>query len=82
MIFLVMALLIAGIVQVYLQRVMGMDFLEAQNYLRIWFEVRLVTGCIFLVGTALVLWGLFRLARTLPVGECAPGLEPEPVPVA
>ena len=82
MIFLVMALLIAGIVQVYLQRVMGMDFLEVQNYLRIWFEVRLITGCIFLVGTVLVLWDLFRLARTLPAGECAPELEPEAVPVA
>ena len=82
MIFLVMALLIAGIVQVYLQRVMGMDFLEVQNYLRIWFEVRLITGCIFLVGTVLVLWDLFRLALTLPAGECAPELEPEAVPVA
>ena len=40
MIFLVMGFLIAGIVQVYFQRVMGMDFLEAQNYLRLWFEVR------------------------------------------
>jgi nitric oxide reductase subunit B len=76
MIFLVMALLVAGIVQVYLQRIMGMDFLEAQNYLRIWFEVRLVTGGTFLVGTVLVLWDLFRLARTLPTGERTP--QPQP----
>jgi nitric oxide reductase subunit B len=82
MIFLVMALLIAGIVQVYLQRIMGMDFLEVQNYLRLWFEVRLVTGCIFLVGTVLVLWDLFRLARTLPAGARAPEPEPEAIPVA
>src|SRR5207248_11612883 len=79
MIFMVMALLIAGIVQVYLQRVMGLDFLEVQNHLRVWFEVRLVSGCIFLVGTVLVLWDLFRLARTLPAGARAP--EPEAIPV-
>jgi nitric oxide reductase subunit B len=81
MIFLVMALLIAGIVQVYLQRIMGMDFLEVQNHLRLWFEVRLVTGGIFLVGTVLVLWDLFRLARTLPAGERRRGPEPQAVPV-
>jgi nitric oxide reductase subunit B len=82
MIFLVMALLVAGIVQVYLQRVMGMDFLEVQNQLRLWFEVRLVTGGIFLVGTVLVLWDLFRLARARPEGErsCEPG--PRAVPIA
>jgi len=61
---------------------MGMDFLEVQNYLRIWFEVRLVTGCIFFVGTVLVLWDLFRLARTLPAGAHAREPEPEAVPVA
>ena len=82
MIFLVMSLLIAGIVQVYLQRIMGMDFLEVQNQLRLWFEVRLVSGCIFLIGTVLLLWDLFRLARTLPAGERAPEPQPETVPAA
>jgi nitric oxide reductase subunit B len=82
MIFLVMALLIAGIVQVYLQRIMGMDFLEVQNQLRIWFEVRLVTGCIFFVGTLLVLWDLFRLARPLPAGERRPEPKPQAIPIA
>ena len=38
------ALLIAGIVQVYLQRVMGLDFLEVQNHMRLWYEVRLTAG--------------------------------------
>jgi nitric oxide reductase subunit B len=82
MIFLVMALLIAGIVQVYMQRVMGMDFLEVQNHLRLWFEVRLVTGCIFLVGTLLVLWDLLRLVRTRPAAERRPEPEPQAVPTA
>src|SRR5437762_6340594 len=71
MIFMVMALLIAGIVQVYLQRVMGMDFLEVQNHLRVWFEVRLVAGCLFTVGSVLLLWDLFRLAARQPAAEAA-----------
>ena len=78
MIFMVMALLIAGIVQVYLQRVMGMDFLEVQSHLRIWFEVRLVAGCLFTVGCGLLLWDLFRLAARQPAAAVAG--EPVPVP--
>jgi len=69
MIFLVMALLVAGIVQVYLQRVMGMDFLEVQNYLRLWFEVRLAAGTLFLVGSVLLMWDLLKLARPADAAE-------------
>jgi nitric oxide reductase subunit B len=71
MIFMVMALLIAGIVQVYLQRIMGLDFLEVQEHLRLWFEVRLVAGAVFTVGAVLLLGDLFRLARPLPTTESA-----------
>lgn len=71
MIFLVMALLIAGVVQVYLQRIMGMDFLEVQNHLRLWFEVRLVAGLLFLVGSVLLMWDLFELARPARPAETA-----------
>ena len=70
MIFMVMALLIAGIVQSYLQRVMGMDFLEVQNQMRLWFEVRLAAGGIFAIGTVLLLWDLSRLTTSrLPAAE-------------
>lgn len=79
MIFLVMALLIAGIVQVYLQRVMGMEYLEVQGRMRIWYEVVLASGCIFFAGTVLVLWDLFRMARGLPTAEPVPEPEPEVV---
>jgi len=80
MIFMVMALLIAGIVQVYLQRVMGLDFLEVQEKLRLWFEVRLAAGAIFTVGTGLLLWDLFRLARPLPAVTPVP--QPDLVPTS
>ena len=64
MIFMVVALLIAGIVQVYLQRIVGMDFLEAQEYMRLWFSVRLATGLIFAVGTLVFVWHFFALDRS------------------
>jgi nitric oxide reductase subunit B len=80
MIFMVMALLIAGIVQVYLQRVMGLDFLEVQEHLRLWFEVRLAAGAIFAVGTGVLLWDLFRLARPLPATASVP--QPDLVPTS
>lgn len=66
MIFMVMALLIAGIVQVYLQRIQGQDFLQVQQMMRLWFEVRLVAGVIFTVGTVVLLCDLFSLARVAP----------------
>ncbi len=80
MIFMVMALLIAGIVQVYFQRVLGMEYLQTQGHMRLWYEVVLVAGSVFFVGTLLVLWDLLRLARTLPVGEPIPETEPEAIP--
>ena len=80
MIFMVMALLIAGIVQVYFQRVLGMEYLETQGHMRLWYEVVLVAGCVFFVGTVLVLWDLLRMCRILPAGERTPEPEPEAVP--
>ena len=80
MIFMVMALFIAGIVQGYLQRVAGLDLLEVQEHMRLWFQVRLVAGAIFTVGTVALLWDLFRLARPVPVTE--PVTQPELAPVS
>jgi nitric oxide reductase subunit B len=72
MIFIVMALLIAGIVQVYLQRVLGMDFLEVQKQLLLWFEVRMAAGILFAFGSVLLVWDLFRLGRPSSPASGAP----------
>lgn len=80
MIFITMALLIAGIVQVYLQRVIGMEYLEVQSRMRLWYEVVLVSGSTFFVGTVLVLWDLLRLFHTLPTGERTGKPEPQAIP--
>lgn len=78
MILMVMALLIAGIVQAYLQRVLGMDFMVVQGYMRLWFAVRFVMGCIFLVGTLLFLMDMVRLTWA-PVRVSPPLPAPQPV---
>jgi nitric oxide reductase subunit B len=80
MIFIVMALLIAGVVQVYLQRILGLDFLEVQSQMRLWFEVRLVAGLIFLVGSFLLVADLLRLAR--PARQHVPQGVPVPAPAS
>jgi len=77
MIFIVMALLIAGIVQVYLQRVMGLDFLEVQNHMRLWYEVRLTAGGLFTVGTILLMWDLIRIALPRPAARLAAAPVPQ-----
>ncbi|MFB3923910.1 MAG: cbb3-type cytochrome c oxidase subunit I [Terriglobia bacterium] len=79
MIFIVMALLLAGVVQVYMQRIMGLDFLEVQQHLRFWFEVRLVAGSVFLVGTILLITDLVRLARPVAAQEAAAHYNSEPM---
>ena len=80
MIFMVMGLLVAGIVQVYFQRVLGMEYLETQGHMRLWYEVVLVAGCVFVIGTVLVLWDLLRMCRILPAGERTSEPVPETVP--
>lgn len=42
MIIMVLALAIAGIVQVYLQRVLGMDYLTTQGFMKLWYAF---SGC-------------------------------------
>lgn len=66
MIFMVMSLLIAGVVQVYLQRLMGVDFLAVQRQIRLWLEVRFAAGIIFTFGIFFLLADLFSLARRQP----------------
>jgi nitric oxide reductase subunit B len=80
MIFIVMALLIAGIVQVYLQRIVGMEFLEVQNFLRVWFEVRMVAGILFTFGSIFLVWDILRLAKPEKPGQALP--EPASSPAA
>ena len=53
----------AGIVQVYLQRVMGMPFMESQAHIAIFYWMRLFFGVTFAIGLVIYLYDFFTPAR-------------------
>jgi nitric oxide reductase subunit B len=59
MIFITLALTGAGIVQVYLQRVLGMSYMETQSYMSVFYYIRLFFGVTFAVGLAVYLYDFF-----------------------
>lgn len=54
-----MAFTIAGIVQTYFNRVMGLDFLATQEYMRLWFMVVMASGVIFAAGAITFIYDFF-----------------------
>ena len=63
MIMIALALAVAGIVQAYFQRVLGMDYLTTQGFMRLWYAVFWVSAWGFAAGVALFLADFFALAR-------------------
>ena len=58
-----LALAIAGIVQSYFQRVLGIDYLTTQNYMKLWYAVFWVAAWGFAAGVVMFLMDFFRLAK-------------------
>ncbi|MBC7907062.1 MAG: cbb3-type cytochrome c oxidase subunit I [Rhodospirillaceae bacterium] len=56
--FMTFALTFAGVVQTHLQRVMGMNFMEVQEQLGLFYWFRLGAGLVTLVGVILIVWSL------------------------
>ncbi|CUW41082.1 Nitric oxide reductase subunit B [Magnetospirillum sp. XM-1] len=56
--FMTFALTFAGVVQTHLQRVMGMNFMEVQDALGLFYWMRLGAGIATLVGVVLIVWSL------------------------
>jgi nitric oxide reductase subunit B len=63
MILIALALAIAGIVQVYFQRILGMDFLSAQEFMKLWYAVFWTSAWGFAAGVVMFLIDFFRLAK-------------------
>lgn len=63
MVLMALSLAIAGIVQTYFQRILGMDFLTTQGYMKLWYAVFWLSGWGFTVGVAMFLIDFFRLAK-------------------
>lgn len=57
----------AGIGQVYLERIMGMGYLDAQLKIQVHFLMLIVTSSVFSVGVALFIYDFFRHAPRLEV---------------
>ena len=65
-----MAFATAGITQTYLERILGIGYLETQQKLQVHFLMLVATGALFVIGVALFIWDFFFLAGR-PV-EAAP----------
>ena len=63
-----MAFAAAGITQTYLERILGIGFLETQLKMQVHFLMLAATGALFVIGVALFLWDFFFLAGR-PVAE-------------
>ncbi len=61
MIMVVFSFTTAGIVQTYVQRVMGIDYLTAQRFVKLWLTVLWVSGWGVAVGVGLYLFDFFSL---------------------
>jgi len=57
-----MAFATAGIAQTYLERILGIGYLETQLKLQVHFLMLVATGAVFTLGVALFLWDFFFLA--------------------
>jgi nitric oxide reductase subunit B len=65
-----MAFATAGITQTYLERILGIGYLETQLKLQVHFLMLVATGVLFTAGVALYLWDFFFLAgRPVAVAE-------------
>lgn len=67
----------AGIGQVYLERIMGLGYLDAQLKIQVHFVMLIITASIFAVGVALFIIDFFRHAPSFEVTtEVEPPLQP------
>ena len=61
--FMTITLTFAGVVQTHLQRVLGMDFMEIQEQLGLFFWMRLGSGVVVVIGAALFVYAVFGPVR-------------------
>ena len=73
MVFIVLTITGAGMVQVYMERLMGLDYVAVKAVYNLWFWIlRLIFGVGFLYGVWIFVWDFFRLGRE-PMPVVIPG---------
>jgi len=69
----VIALTVAGIIQVYLHRMAGLDFMVVKTeYLRFWFVSRLIFGGLAVLGVLLYTWDFLSFGLGTEPGSAVP----------
>lgn len=63
MILMALALAVAGIVQTYLQRVLGMDYLTTQGFMKLWYAVFWVSAWGFASGVGMYIIDFFTIGK-------------------
>ncbi|MDO8586286.1 MAG: cbb3-type cytochrome c oxidase subunit I [Armatimonadota bacterium] len=61
MMFLGLAFGVAGVLQAYLERILGLGFMNAQAQMQFWFKIAIGAGVIFLVGVLIMVVDLLAL---------------------
>jgi nitric oxide reductase subunit B len=61
-----LAMAVAGIIQTYVERVLGLGFMTAQAEMQLWFKVVLVFGVTLIVGLLITFWNMV-FAKSVPV---------------
>ena len=51
----------AGVVQAYVERVLGLGYMTSQSYMRLWMGVTFSLGLIFLAGVLITVTDLFTM---------------------
>ena len=54
---------VAGILQVYIERVMGLGFMTAQAQMQFWFKLCIVFGVVILVGLVITAWNMLTVKQ-------------------
>jgi nitric oxide reductase subunit B len=74
MIFIVLTITGAGMVQTYMERLMGLDYVAVKTTYNLWFWIlRAIFGVGFLVGVGIFVVDFFKLGKEpLPVGRAVP----------
>ena len=69
MCFMTFTLTFAGVVQTHLQRVMGMNYMEVQSQLTLFYAMRLGAGTVVAIAAVIFLYSVFGPARgQVPAG--------------
>jgi nitric oxide reductase subunit B len=80
MAFMTFTLTFAGVVQVHLQRVMGMTYMEVQDQIALFYWMRLGAGVFVVLSALLFVYSIFGPAREERPARLITPTQPTPLP--